>query len=111
MATKLTGVNLRKSGYLSGILFLAAVALLGPTIERAEANSGHCLAASGESVTNTCGFVVNIAWREPSGWKAWFLDPGETTRLPGLVRAVDVYACDTRRGGVAYSNGRPVGCR
>jgi hypothetical protein len=71
--------------------------------------SAHCLARSGEDVTNTCGYTVNAAWYD-GGWKAWFFEPGDTYSMPSLVRSVGVFACRSP-GGVRYSAGRPVGCR
>jgi len=61
-------------------------------------------------VRNICAHAVVVAWRD-GGWRVWHFEPGDTQTLPGLVRSVDSYACDARRGGIKYSNGEPVGCR
>jgi hypothetical protein len=82
-----------------------------PINERAKAaNDAYCLGMTGEEVRNICAHAVVVAWRD-GGWRVWHFEPGDTQTLPGLVRSVDSYACDARRGGIKYSNGEPVGCR
>jgi hypothetical protein len=86
-----------------------AISLALLATEKADANSGYCLATAGEVVTNTCGHTVHVVFQYGT-WRSTFFRPGQTERNPDLVRAVNIYACDERRGGVRYSQGQPVGC-
>jgi len=87
--------------------FVMASALMMAT--KAEANAAHCLAMSGDLVTNTCGYTVQTCWYDGS-WHCWFFVAGRRDRLDGFAGSVDRYTC---RGeyGVLARGGVPVGCK